>query len=280
MAKLRFGLSTWSWGYKVDGKNMGTGFFCVEDNGSTLAVKSLFDSVYLCEISDIAEFSIDKKIMKLISNKGQVFELNAKNSDLDQLKNFLAHSGVADKTIVFAKINQSSIKPASEKRKIAILAGLVITIVVISTKETTRENVANPSNQEPLHAEKVIFDKNLGTRARVPASFDQKIVQFFLVSKKNMGGQIEVYFVNPKEKDLYKLTKECVENYLGQYKSVFCYGFSSQKDFNYAEIDRKNGGMNRLCYKASYGKAISGNVVLDINDNGQMLRTDKCPSSL
>lgn len=94
MAKLRFGLSTWSWGYRIDGKTTGTGFLNLEDNGLTLTVKNLFNTVYLCEISDITEFSIDKKTMKILSSKGQIFELNAKDSDLIQLGSFLTHSGV------------------------------------------------------------------------------------------------------------------------------------------------------------------------------------------
>lgn len=279
MAKLRFGLSTWSWGYRIDGKNSGTGFLNVEDNGLTLTVKSLFNTVHLCEISDIAEFSIDKKTMKILSAKGQVFELNAKSSDLIQFGNFLTRLGVADKTIIFAEKNQSFAKPLSEKRKIAILAGLVITLGVMSTKEAKKEYVAESSNHEPFHAEKVIFDKKSGVQARVPASFDQKLVQFSITSKKNTGGQVEVYFVGHKKNDLYKLAKDCVENYSGQYKSVYCYGFLSKKDFDFAEINRQSGGMNRLCYKVCYGKSISGSAGIDINDNDQMLRSDKCPSS-
>lgn len=126
----------------------------------------------------------------------------------------------------------------------------------------------------------VFASENSRDHARVQVGFNQKIVQFSLVSKKNLGGQIEIYFIEGKEKDLYKLARECVEKYSVQYKSVFCYGFATKKDFNFAEIDRINGGMNRLCYKACYGKAISGSVVIDINDNDQILKSDKCPSSL
>lgn len=94
MAKLRFVLSSWLWGYRIDGKITGTGFLHVEDNGLTLTVKNLFNTVYLCEVSDITEFSINKNKMKLLSSKGQVFELNAKDSDLIQLGSFLTHSNV------------------------------------------------------------------------------------------------------------------------------------------------------------------------------------------
>ncbi len=91
------------------------------------------------------------------------------------------------------------------------------------------------------------------------SDFDRSLVRATVTSKPELGGQIEVYFVkNATDADLFALARECVHDYRREYKSAACFAFRSDADFTHARIDRSSGGMENLCWRARYFRALVG----------------------
>src|SRR6266571_1541865 len=89
------------------------------------------------------------------------------------------------------------------------------------------------------------------------SDFERSLVRATVTSKPELGGQIEVYFVkSATDADLFALARECVHDYGRKYKSAACFAFRSDADFTYARIDRSSGGMEHLCWRARFFRAL------------------------
>ena len=100
------------------------------------------------------------------------------------------------------------------------------------------------------------------TPAETFAEFDESSVVVRIVTKGNLGGQAQAYFVDERAGvDLYDLSIQCMHAELDRgLLSAFCYAFSSMADFEHANIDAEVGGMEHLCWRARFSIAISGNT--------------------
>lgn len=79
-------------------------------------------------------------------------------------------------------------------------------------------------------------------------------------SKEDQGGQAQVFFVlagQGRRKPL-AAAKECVRRYLRTNKAAFCFAFTSSRALERAHVDRENGDLERLCWRAHWGHALSG----------------------
>ena len=84
MAKLRFQLGTWNKSATLNGKDLGTGFLVVElDN--TVAIKNLFKTTFLFNLTDVKDAAQDGKDLTITTSAGDVIELRAKAIDLENL---------------------------------------------------------------------------------------------------------------------------------------------------------------------------------------------------
>ena len=107
--------------------------------------------------------------------------------------------------------------------------------------------------------------------------FDRSLVKVTVVSKKQLGGQIEVYFIK-KAPDpiLFRMSQQCVADYTKQYKAAACFAFRSAADLAYARIDRINGGMERLCWRARFMVSLAGTTSGE-ESNGTIYGVTGCP---
>lgn len=88
MAKLRFGLGTWSKGVEINGKDEGTGFLVVElDN--TVSVKNLFNTKFLFTLDDVKSVVLNKKDIQITTKGGDLVQLWAKSDDLGSLERLI-----------------------------------------------------------------------------------------------------------------------------------------------------------------------------------------------
>jgi hypothetical protein len=84
--------------------------------------------------------------------------------------------------------------------------------------------------------------------------------QVVVRTKENLGGQVQVFFIltgAARSKPL-AAAKECVGEHLDDAKAAFCFAFASRRALKRARIDRENGGMKRACWRAHWGRALSG----------------------
>ena len=122
-----------------------------------------------------------------------------------------------------------------------------------------------------------LVDKDRTARQVAAKDFIQdKNILSKVVSKQQFGGQVEVHYLFTG--DTFKAAQECVSHFLKSYESVYCYVFNSKAAYSYAEVDKRGGGMNKLCYSSAYGKALNGNLALNISDNSMMMKSDNCPT--
>lgn len=112
------------------------------------------------------------------------------------------------------------------------------------------------------------------------AEFDQQMIRVRLVTKEGLGGQAEVHFVDERPGvDLYDLAKQCVfaEQDTGLL-AAYCYGFDSEEDLEFAQIDTDNGGMLNLCYRAAFGISLALSFT-EIPDNETVYGVSGCPGA-
>ena len=93
MAKLRFQLGGWTWGYRINSSQTGTGFLCVEEDNS-VCVKTLFKTTFLFKLSQVKAAEQNAKEMKVTASDGTLIELKAKTENLSELGRLInAESG-------------------------------------------------------------------------------------------------------------------------------------------------------------------------------------------
>lgn len=124
--------------------------------------------------------------------------------------------------------------------------------------------------QQPIST--INTSDNKGARAVNPFSEGQTLK---LMKKEKMPDtwEAEVYFL--VKEDAKAEAEECVRHYSGSFKSVYCYGFSSQEAYDFSEI-QASGGMKKQCYTVSAYKNLNGRSG-GAPDNRQMLQFHKCP---
>jgi hypothetical protein len=86
---MKFQLTGWMWGYRVNKKDVGTGFVMIEDDSEIVYVKSLVNAKPLFKIKDVTNTEIKKKLMVICLSDGTVIELKAKESDLMILNSYI-----------------------------------------------------------------------------------------------------------------------------------------------------------------------------------------------
>lgn len=282
MASVKFPLSGLTWGYRINKKKSGTGFIHIEESSQTIAVKTIISTKPLVELNDIQTFTLDKKVMSLFLSNEDVVELKAKPHHLEVLKHYLLKNTEA-KEFLLEKKNESSVRllawfvfffpiglyklyksnsPMSFKLGITAIISFCFLLGITSQNTQERNSLVNKDGTaRQLATKDFVQDKNILSK---------------IVSKQHLGGQVEVHYLFSG--DTFKAAQECVSHFLNSYKSAYCYVFNSKAAYSYAEVDKKNGGMNKLCYSSAYGKALSGNMALSISDNSLMMKSDNCPT--
>lgn len=102
-----------------------------------------------------------------------------------------------------------------------------------------------------------------GSEPKPAAPFERGTSEIAVHTKQRLGGQWEVFFVPASGRAPLAAAKACVQAYLSDAKSAFCYAFDSDAALDAANIDPNRGAMKRLCWSAMAGRALSGDESSD-----------------
>lgn len=89
MVRMKFALKGWMWGYRINKKEVGTGFVMIEDDAEIVYVKSLVNAKPLFKVKDVVNIEIQKKQMVISLENGLIVELKANESDMIMLKSYI-----------------------------------------------------------------------------------------------------------------------------------------------------------------------------------------------
>ncbi len=153
-----------------------------------------------------------------------------------------------------------------------IVVGIFAAVLIPSYKGFQEKSSSKVHKKQKIYKKKYV---KTNRKQKIKYIIRKKNILHATISKRHLGGQVTVYYLDRK-RGSYKIAQQCVKYFRKKYKSAYCFVFSSRADFIFANPNE--GGLDRLCYKAAYGIAVSGSISPRIKNNTDIMKFEDCPS--
>jgi hypothetical protein len=100
------------------------------------------------------------------------------------------------------------------------------------------------------------------------------------IGEEQQGGRLNVHFVleGADDETMREMAATCVDHYIDDHASVYCYGFPSIDAWEYANVDdSETAGMENLCWTARENLSLSGDR--DGQTGNDLAEVEGCPDS-